>query len=229
MSPEERDQLIQRYYDGETVGNEAAQAKAILESDPEARELIKELQCLSDNIKVEIQEAVAEEDFSSYWASIQSRLPDGPPTGEVETVPEEDSMPVPAVIAAEGRPDLVVGSPSTLAPPPRNWLSWLLGPAIGAAVATVLVLAVTQEDRGAAPAVPVAESQPIANPDDAAEPVQVVTAMRAMGAAPQVLADAGAHSIDIESVESEGPLVMVLQESAEEPAIIWFVETGDAT
>ena len=85
MSPEERDQLIQRYYDGETVGNEAAQARAILERDPEARELIKELQNLSDKIKVEIEDAVAEEDFSSYWASIQSRLPHGPPTGEVES------------------------------------------------------------------------------------------------------------------------------------------------
>ena len=30
MSPEEREQLIQRYYDGETVGDEAAQAKALL-------------------------------------------------------------------------------------------------------------------------------------------------------------------------------------------------------
>ena len=37
------------------------------------------------------------------------------------------------------------------------------------------------------------------------------------------------HTIDIESIESDGPLVMVMQENSDEPAIIWFVETDMET
>lgn len=229
MSPEERDQLIQRYYDGETIGNESAQAREILEKDPEARALIEQLQSLSDKIKVEIQEAVAEEDFSTYWASIQSRLPQGPPTGEVETVPDEDQGLLEEPAIPSDRPDVIVHNPSTLEPPRRSWLPWLLGPALGAAVATVVVLVVTGGETDSVAPSPVALEQAEMQGAEAVEARRVVTASRAMTAPSSDRTERGAHSIEIESVESDGPLVMVLQESPEEPAIIWFIETGDAT
>ena len=43
MTSEERDQLIQRYYDGETIGNESAVAERLLDEDPSARALLESL------------------------------------------------------------------------------------------------------------------------------------------------------------------------------------------
>ena len=84
-------------------------------------------------------------------------------------------------------------------PPGRPWLAWVLGPALGAAAAAVVMaLFVMPASRNQAPD-PVAE---LASPD---------------------------HTIEIESIESDGPLVMVMQENSDEPAIIWFVETDVET
>ena len=140
MNPDERDQLIQRYYDGETIGNEKAQAQALLESDPGARAALEQLQTLSDEIRIEISEAVADEDFSTYWSRIQSRLPTGPPTGEIEVLRDEDLDPG-RVEAAVG-PEVVVRSPQAMGAPRRSWWPWVLGPALGAAAAAALVFAI---------------------------------------------------------------------------------------
>ena len=70
LTPEERDQLIQRYFDGETLGAESSQAERLLKEDPEAAELLATLRTLSDSIKIDVAGALAEEDFSEYWTNI---------------------------------------------------------------------------------------------------------------------------------------------------------------
>lgn len=74
MTSEERDQLIQRYFDGETLGEEAARAERLLEEDPAAAEHLAVLRTLSDSIKIDIAQVLAEEDFSDYWTDISERL-----------------------------------------------------------------------------------------------------------------------------------------------------------
>lgn len=76
MTIEERDQLIQRYFDGETLGNEAARVERMIDEDPAAAEQLAVLRTLSDSIKIDIAGALAEEDFSDYWANISERLSD---------------------------------------------------------------------------------------------------------------------------------------------------------
>jgi anti-sigma factor RsiW len=78
MTPEERDQIIQRYFDGETLGEESARAERLLEEDPAAAEQLAVLRTLSNSIKIDIAEVLAEEDFSDYWANISERLNDEP-------------------------------------------------------------------------------------------------------------------------------------------------------
>ena len=187
MTISEREQLIQRYYDGETIGRESELVEEMLRTEPEAQQILEKLVMLSDNIKIDLSAAVAEEDFSEYWDNIQSRLPEGPLSGEVATVADAASA---AVVMRKGR---------RMAPPRRPWLAWVLGPALGAAAAAlIMALFVLPASRQQAP-VPVAE---VASPD---------------------------HTIEIDSIESDGPLVMVMQENSEQPAIIWFVETDGET
>jgi anti-sigma factor RsiW len=76
MTPEERDRLIQRYFDGETLGDEVAHAERLLDEDPAAAEQLATLRTLSNSIKIDVAGALAEEDFSEYWANISERLED---------------------------------------------------------------------------------------------------------------------------------------------------------
>ena len=76
LTPEERDQLIQRYFDGETLGAESSQAERLLKEDPEAAELLATLRTLSDSIKIDVAGALAEEDFSEYWTNIAEGIAD---------------------------------------------------------------------------------------------------------------------------------------------------------
>ena len=119
MTPDERFQLIQRYYDGETIGNEVPLVEQLLEQDEEAREILDSLRMLSDTIKVDVARAVEEEDFSDYWSSIQQRLPEGPLTVD----PEVAARPAEPI---KERPRL---------------LRWFFGPALASAGVAVLALA----------------------------------------------------------------------------------------
>jgi anti-sigma factor RsiW len=171
MTPEERDQLIQRYYDGETIGNEAAQVEQLLESDPEARGVLESLRTLSDEIKTDLAHALAGEDFDSYWGAIEDRLepaPEGPAAG----------------------PDLVVAPAEPLRHGRGGWLRWLFHPGLAAGLAAAIAIAVFL------PMSP--EEVPVS------------------------------YAIEIEEIDSAGPMVMVHQESDDLPAIVWFVE-ADST
>jgi negative regulator of sigma E activity len=119
ITPDERFQLIQRFYDGETLGNEAAIVEKMLETDEEAREILEGLRMLSDTIKVDVAKAVEQEDFSNYWAAIQERLPEGQLTVE----PEHAVRPAEPI---RQRPRL---------------LRWLFGPALASAAAAALAVA----------------------------------------------------------------------------------------
>ncbi len=175
MNPEERDQLIQRYYDGETIGSESALAQRLLEEDPDARMLLEGLRSLSDSIRIEIAEAVAEEDFSEYWTDIRTKLPKGPLTLETG---EDTRSQAREMVSQAARP---------LEAKARFSWRWLFAPM--AAGAALLLVFMTQ------PPAPVA---------------------------PTAVAD---NYIEIEELESAGPMVMVQQESDDVPAIVWFTET----
>lgn len=130
MTPDERFQIIQRYYDGETIGNEAAIAERLLQEDEEARGILDSLRLLSDTIKVDVARAVEQEDFSSYWDSIQQRLPEEGPT-----------------LQPEGRKR----APEPARQRPRL-LRWLLAPALASAAAAALVIALAVPAPPPAPA-----------------------------------------------------------------------------
>jgi anti-sigma factor RsiW len=130
MTPEQRDQLIQRHYDGETIGNEARQAEALLESDPEAQLLLENLRSMSDFIRTDIAAAVADEDFSSYWTDIHERLPKGPLT--LETGEERER----AFAAAD-----VVVREVEMKPPQRTFWRWLRGPGLALAGTAAVIVA----------------------------------------------------------------------------------------
>jgi len=183
MKITEQEQLIQRYYDGETIGQESELAEKMLREDPVAQEILEGLLRVSGSIQLDLDSAVAAEDFSGYWDTIQERLPEGPLTGEV------------ASLASSAANDVVVGRKQRLDAPRRSWTSWLLGPSLGAAAA-VLIMSL------------------FVLPGEQDQPASSVAEAPSMD-----------HTIDIESIESDGPLVMVMQENADEPAIIWFVET----
>jgi len=189
MNPTEQEQLIQRYFDGETIGRESELAEKMLRDDPAAQQILEGLVRLSGSIQLDLDSVVAEEDFSGYWDTIQKRLPEGPITGEVAT------------LASASANDVVIGKRQRMSAPVRPWLTWFLGPSLGAAAAVLamafFVLPGLRDDEGAQ----VAEL-------------------------PALSTD---HTIDIESIESDGPLVMVMQENADEPAIIWFVESDGET
>jgi hypothetical protein len=131
MTPEQRDRLIQRYYDDETIGNEGRQAEALLKSDPEARELLDHLRSMSDFIRTDIAAAVADEDFSSYWSDIHERLPKGPLT--LETGEERERA-----FAAAG--DVVVREVE-MKPPQRSLWRWLRGSGLALAGSLAVIAA----------------------------------------------------------------------------------------
>jgi anti-sigma factor RsiW len=121
ITTRERDELIQRYYDGETLGREAEAAERLLETDPEARKMLSSLQSISKSISVDIAQALAGEDFSSYWASIEQRLPQTPPTWE----PDGD-----IVVSRQAAP---IEQPSV------PWYRRLFSPGFGALALAALV------------------------------------------------------------------------------------------
>lgn len=191
MTPEQREQLIQRYYDGETIGNEGRQAEAILEADPEARELLSHLRSMSDVIRTDVAAAVADEDFSSYWSEIHERLPKGPLT--LETGEERERA-----FAAAGD---VVMREIPLAPPRQSWWRMLLGPGLATAGVLAVVVALF------APGIMGLEAGVPAGP---------------------AIATSVDHTVEIEEIDSDGLMVMVTQESADVPGIIWITESEES-
>ncbi len=127
MNTEERDQLIQRYYDGETIGSEAALAERLLADDPEAAALLDGLRQLSDSIRIDIVEAVAAEDFTDFWTDVRGKLPKGPLTLETGQDDRERAR------------EMVASSAEPLGARSRPWWQWMLAPA--AVMAAVLAFA----------------------------------------------------------------------------------------
>ena len=171
MTPEERDQLIQRYYDGETLGAEAALAEKLVAEDPEAAALLESLQDISDSIRVDIAEALAREDFSHYWDDIAQRLPSEPATLDDEVVAAR----APAPITSRRKP----------------WFRWLFGPALSAGALAALAVVVMPGITGGPDFGPVT------------------------------------YAVEIESVESDGAMVIVTQATDDAPAIVSFQESRD--
>lgn len=185
LTIEERDRLLQRYFDGETLGNEARLAEDLLRDDPEARILMAELQSISGAVRVELGQALGEEDFSAYWSNIEQRLPKGPLTMEPDQKPGE---------ARERHRHVVqVGEP--LEERPLAWLRRLLfGPAMAlSGVGLVVAAMVLAPPRTPAPA-----------------HLAVVD-----------------HTIEIENIESDGAMVMVVQDDSTQPAIIFFTDSQE--
>jgi hypothetical protein len=200
MTREEREQLVQRYYDGETVGAEARLVERMLEEDPETRRMLESLREISDSIRVDVESAVADEDFSAYWADIKGKLPKGPLT--LETGQEEGERRT--LRAAD---DLLTRAPRALEERLPLWRRWSLLPVLAtAAVTAALVLALRL-------------------PGTDGERSSGGTATGNGGSAAPVAAGPVDYSIEIEEIDSPGPLVMVQQESDDVPAIIWIQES----
>ncbi|MCO4773288.1 MAG: hypothetical protein KDA24_24855 [Deltaproteobacteria bacterium] len=191
MTNEERDQLIQRYYDGETLGNENALAERLLDDDPEARSLLESLRTISGAIRTEVDAAVAQEDFSSFWDDVAVRLPKGPLTLETG----QDSAREAQRLAAEENL-LAAGAPEPITATGWAWLRGLLsGPGLAVAGAALCVVALVG---------------PMWSGGDGSLPVAGMD-----------------QTIEVESIDSPGAFVMVVQESSEVPAIVWVTETEE--
>ena len=190
MTSEERDQLIQRYYDGETIGNESAVAERLLDEDPSARALLESLRTISGAIRTEVDAAVAQEDFTSFWDDVAVRLPKGPLTLETG----QDNAREAQRLAAEQ--NLLRREPEPIGSEGWAWLRNLLtGPGLavaGVALCLVALFAPVWNAGG--------EALPTAGMD---------------------------QSIEVESIDSPGAFVMVVQESSEVPAIVWVTETEE--
>jgi anti-sigma factor RsiW len=178
MTPDERFQLIQRYYDGEAQGADARAAEALLLRDADAQALFASLAEISGAVRIDVVAAVHGEDFSTYWDRIERKLPKGPLTIEPE--------PRRAMVSSEAEP---------LRASPRSFLRTLFGPGLALAGAALAVLALF----GPVDA-PTADPLRLANVD---------------------------QTLEVESIESDGGVVMVVQESAEVPAIVWFTEAQE--
>ncbi len=190
MTSEERDQLIQRYYDGETIGNERAVAERLLDEDPSARVLLESLRTISGAIRTEVDAAVAEEDFTSFWDDVAVRLPKGPLTLETG----QDNAREAQRLAAEQ--NLVRRDPEPIGNGGWAWLRNLLtGPGLAVAGAALCLVALFA---------------PVWNAGGDALPVAGMD-----------------QSIEVESIDSPGAFVMVVQESSEVPAIVWVTETEE--
>lgn len=182
---EERQKLIQRYWDGETLGNEARLAEELLENDPELAMEFESLKAISGAVRTDLAVAVSEEDFSSYWDDIEKKLPKGPLTIDAE----------------EGTSEVknhVIRTTAPLQESPFAWVRrWLVGPGLvfgGLAVALIAF--------------------------DFRQP-----------AGPGATASTGFAQVDqtleVESVESDGEMVMVVQDDPSVPAIVWFTESQE--
>ncbi len=173
ITTQERDELIQRYYDGETIGREVELAEKLLQTDPEAQVLLKSLQDISNSISVDIAQALAGEDFSSYWSNIEARLDDAPATVE----PDSD-----VVVARQAAPI-----------PSVPWFRRLFTPAFGAVALAALVAVAVIPNLGTSPS--------------------------PTGPGPL------SYSVEIEEVESAGPLVIVQEATDSAPSIVSFTES----
>jgi anti-sigma factor RsiW len=180
MTPEERDQLIQRYFDGETLGAEAARAERLLDEDPAAVEQLAVLRTLSDSIKIDVAGALADEDFSNYWANISEGISDDP-AALIESSNTIVAEPLQPIAGPPGLFDRLFG-----------WAG------LAAAAGAAALIAVGILTRGG----------PLVDPGG--------TQIAAID-----------HTIIVEEIESPGPLVMIQQEDASEPAIIWIVESDE--
>lgn len=190
MTNDERAQLIQRYYDGETIGNEAALAERLIDEDPEARALLESLREISGAIRTEVSAAVAQEDFSSFWDDLSERLPKGPLTLETG----QDAARKAQRLAEEE--NLLVRDPEPISGGSWSWLRNLLsGPGLAVAGAALCVVALIG---------------PLWNTGGEALPVAGMD-----------------QTIEVESIDSPGAFVMVVQESNEVPAIVWVTETDE--
>jgi hypothetical protein len=157
VSPLERDRLVQRHFDGETVGREAAVAERLLESDADARALLDSLGVVADSVRFDIDDAVEAEDFSSYWSEIADRLPPGPMTLD----PDGDTV--------------VHRASEVLVASRVGWLRRLLRPGLAAAAVTAL-LAVALLAPLRPPRAPVSFAVEIEQVDSAGPSVVVVEA-----------------------------------------------------
>lgn len=176
MTSEEKERLIQRYFDGETLGQERALAERLVEEDPAAAEVLARLRTLSDSIKIDLEAVLAEEDFSQYWNNIAGRL------GESSDVPVVE----PGVVAA---PEQEMVAPRSL----FDRLFGSMGLATAAAAAAIILVGVfTRAPETSSSGLEVAAVMPMST---------------------------------IDEVESPSELVMVNQDSQDEPAIVWIVET----
>jgi len=73
MSTQERDELfrlVMRYYDGEVSGEEKERVRALLEQDEQARVWLADMESMGDATFEFVRGAVAEEDFSEYWVTV---------------------------------------------------------------------------------------------------------------------------------------------------------------
>ena len=190
MTNDERAQLIQRYYDGETIGNEAALAERLIDEDPDARALLESLREISGAIRTEVSAAVAQEDFSSFWDDLSERLPKGPLTLETG----QDAARKAQRLAEEE--NLLAREPEPIAGSGWAWLRNLLsGPGLAVAGAALCVVALVGPLWSGG-----GESLPVAGMD---------------------------QTIEVESIDSPGAFVRVVQESSEVPAIVWVTETDE--
>lgn len=174
MNSEERDQLIQRYYDGETIGNENAMVERLLEEDPHARDLLSSLRTISGAIRTEVAAAVADEDFSNFWSDVSVRLPKGPLTLETGQDAAKRAQQI-----ADGQ--LLTREPEELgARSPWSWLSGLLGgPGLAVAGAALCLVALfapvwSTEDPSAVPLAGVDQSIEVEEIDSPGAFVMVV-------------------------------------------------------
>lgn len=191
MTIEERDQLIQRYYDGETLGNEKAIVERMLEDDAEARALLESLRTISGALRTEVAAAVAEEDFSGFWTDVSARLPKGPLTLETgqDSAREAQALADRQLVAREPEPIQGGGG--------FGWLRNLLfGPGLAVAGAALCVVALISPIWGGG--------------SDSALPLAGMD-----------------QTIEVESIDSPGDFVMVVQESNDVPAIVWVTETDE--
>jgi len=73
MSTEERDELfrlVMQYHDGELPEEERARVRAVLEQDVEAKAWLEDMERMGDATFEFVRDAVQEEDFSEYWATV---------------------------------------------------------------------------------------------------------------------------------------------------------------
>jgi anti-sigma factor RsiW len=178
---EERQKLIQRYFDGETLGNEARLAEELIDADPALAAELESLKVISGAVRTELAAVVAQEDFTSYWDDIEKKLPKGPLTLNAEEGTRQGKGAMVRTTAPATEPSML-------------WLRRILvGPVLAAGGLALAVLAFGIGDRATSPG----GGPGLARVD---------------------------QTLEVESVESEGEMVMVVQDDTSVPAIVWFTE-----